>query len=57
VRVEVDLESAKRSVVAELDERRFDELGLNCGETIFLSPRRVRLFENEGASRVLPGAP
>ncbi|HSY25757.1 MAG TPA: sulfate/molybdate ABC transporter ATP-binding protein [Polyangiaceae bacterium] len=50
VRVEVDVERAARPFVAELDEQRFDELQLHCGETVFVSPRRVRLFERDGAS-------
>ncbi len=50
VRVEVDVEQTARSFVAELAEQRFDELQLHCGETVFVSPRRVRLFEREGAN-------
>jgi sulfate transport system ATP-binding protein len=48
VRVEVDVERSARPFVAELDERRFDELQLHCGEAVFVSPRRVRLFERDG---------
>ncbi len=49
VRVEVDVGTGP-SLVAELDERRFEELALRCGETVYFSPRRVRVFEDRGAS-------
>jgi sulfate transport system ATP-binding protein len=45
VRVEFEAESASAPLVAELDERRFQELALRAGDDVFLSPRRVRVFE------------
>jgi sulfate transport system ATP-binding protein len=45
VRVEFDVDSLGRGLVAELDERRFEELGLRCGDKVFVSPRRVRVFD------------
>jgi sulfate/thiosulfate transport system ATP-binding protein len=44
VRIEFDA-SAGGALVAELDERRFQELALRAGDAVFLSPRRVRVFE------------
>ncbi len=46
VRVELDAERASaRPLVAELDERRFEELELQRGDSVFVSPRRVHVFE------------
>jgi len=45
VRVELGVESMSRPLVAELDERRFEELELHHGDAVFVSPRRVRVFE------------
>jgi sulfate/thiosulfate transport system ATP-binding protein len=45
VRVELDVASMSHPLVAELDERRFEELELHHGDAVFISPRRVRLFE------------
>jgi sulfate transport system ATP-binding protein len=45
VRVELDVESMSHPLVAELDERRFEELELHRGDAVFVSPRRVRVFE------------
>jgi sulfate transport system ATP-binding protein len=44
VRVEFNADAANRTLVAEVDERRFEELALRCGDAVFLSPRRVRVF-------------
>jgi sulfate transport system ATP-binding protein len=49
VRVEFGAESARGPLVAELDERRFHELGLRAGDAVFLSARRVRLFDHQAA--------
>ena len=45
VRVEFDSDASNRTLVAEVDERRFEELALRCGDAVFLSARRVRVFE------------
>jgi sulfate/thiosulfate transport system ATP-binding protein len=45
VRVELDVDSMSHPLVAELDERRFEELELHHGDSVFVSPRRVRVFE------------
>jgi sulfate/thiosulfate transport system ATP-binding protein len=45
VRVEFEADAASAPLVAELDERRFQELALRAGDDVFLSPRRVRVFE------------
>jgi sulfate transport system ATP-binding protein len=45
VRVEADIESLGKPIVAEIDERRFEELALHCGETVFVSARRLRVFD------------
>jgi sulfate/thiosulfate transport system ATP-binding protein len=45
VRVELDAERAGRPLVAELDERRFEELALRNGDAVFVSPRRVHVFD------------
>ncbi len=45
VRVEFDAEASPKPLVAEVDERRFQELALRAGDDVFLSPRRVRVFE------------
>ena len=45
VRVELDAERAARPLVAELDERRFEELELRRGDSVFVSPRRVHVFD------------
>jgi len=45
VRVEFDVDALGRGLVADLDERRFEELSLQCGDTVFASPRRVRVFD------------
>jgi sulfate transport system ATP-binding protein len=45
VRVELDAERSTRPLVAELDERRFEELELRNGDAVFVSPRRVHVFE------------
>ena len=37
--------AAAAPLVAELDERRFQELALRAGDDVFLSPRRVRVFD------------
>jgi sulfate transport system ATP-binding protein len=46
VRVEFDAAAAQGPLVAELDERRFHELALQAGDAVFLSPRRVRVFDS-----------
>ena len=46
VRVEFDASAAQGPLVAELDERRFHELALQTGDAVFLSPRRVRVFDS-----------
>jgi hypothetical protein len=43
--VEFDVDALGRGLVADLDERRFEELSLQCGDTVFASPRRVRVFD------------
>ena len=45
VRVEFEAAAAAAPLVAELDERRFQELALRAGDDVFLSPRRVRVFD------------
>jgi sulfate transport system ATP-binding protein len=45
VRVELDAERVVLPLVAELDERRFEELELRRGDAVFVSPRRVHVFE------------
>jgi len=45
VRIEFEANEASAPMVAELDERSFQELGLRAGDDVFLSPRRVRVFE------------
>jgi sulfate transport system ATP-binding protein len=45
VRVELDADRASRPLVAELDERRFEELELRSGDNVFVSPRRMHVFE------------
>ncbi len=49
VRVEFDADSSQRTLVAEVDERRFEELALRCGDAVFLSARRVRIFERQAS--------
>jgi hypothetical protein len=46
VRVEFDATASQGPLVAELDERRFHELALRTGDAVFLSPRRVRMFDS-----------
>ena len=45
VRIEFEGDAASAPLVAELDERRFQELALRAGDHVFLSPRRVRVFD------------
>jgi sulfate/thiosulfate transport system ATP-binding protein len=45
VRVELEVDTVARPVVAEVDERRFEELSLRLGDTVFVAPRRIRTFE------------
>jgi sulfate transport system ATP-binding protein len=45
VRIEFEAESAASPLVAELDERTFQALELRAGDDVFLSPRRVRVFD------------
>ncbi len=45
VRIEFEAQPESAPLVAELDERRFLELALRAGDEVFLSPRRVRVFE------------
>jgi sulfate transport system ATP-binding protein len=45
VRVELDADQTAHPLVAELDERRFEELALRRGDSVFVSPRRVHTFE------------
>jgi sulfate/thiosulfate transport system ATP-binding protein len=45
VRIEFEANASSAPLVAELDERRFQELALRAGDDVFLSPRRVRVFE------------
>ncbi|HTB71935.1 MAG TPA: sulfate/molybdate ABC transporter ATP-binding protein [Polyangiaceae bacterium] len=45
VRIEFEARPESAPLVAELDERRFLELALRAGDEVFLSPRRVRVFE------------
>jgi sulfate transport system ATP-binding protein len=45
VRVELDTERTARPLIAELDERRFEELELRRGDSVFVSPRRVHVFQ------------
>jgi sulfate transport system ATP-binding protein len=49
VRVEFDAKAGGAALVAELDERRFQELALRTGDAVYLSPRRVRVFESQRA--------
>jgi sulfate transport system ATP-binding protein len=49
VRIELEGDAASAPLVAELDERRFQELALRAGDDVFLSPRRVRVFENQAS--------
>jgi sulfate transport system ATP-binding protein len=44
--VRVEFEAGATPLVAELDERRFQELALQAGDAVFLSPRRIRVFED-----------
>jgi sulfate transport system ATP-binding protein len=44
VRIELDLDAGD-AVIAELDERRFEELALRNGDAVYVSPRRVRVFD------------
>ncbi len=44
VRVELELDG-NRSVVAEVDEGRFEALALRNGDSVFVSPRQVRVFD------------
>jgi hypothetical protein len=37
-----------RPLVAEFDERRYEELALRRGDTVFPSARRVWVFERHG---------
>jgi sulfate/thiosulfate transport system ATP-binding protein len=50
VRVEFDADASSGPLVAEIDERRFQELALQTGDAVFLSPRRVRVFDAAPAS-------
>jgi sulfate/thiosulfate transport system ATP-binding protein len=49
VRVEFGADAARGPLVAEVDERRFQELALQAGDAVFLSPRRVRVFEGRAS--------
>jgi len=44
VRVELEFDG-NRSVVAEVDEGRFEALALQSGDSVFVSPRLVRVFD------------
>jgi sulfate transport system ATP-binding protein len=44
VRVELELDG-NRSLVAEVDEGRFETLALRRGDSVFVSPRHVRVFD------------
>jgi sulfate transport system ATP-binding protein len=48
IRVEFEAEAAQEPLIAEVDERTFQELALKAGDDVFLSPRRVRVF-SQGA--------
>jgi sulfate/thiosulfate transport system ATP-binding protein len=45
VRIELDVDTVARPVLAEVDERRFEELSLRDGDMVFVAPRRIRTFE------------
>ncbi len=49
VRIEFDANAVSGTLVAELDERRFEELALRCGDAVFLSARRMRIFERHAS--------
>jgi sulfate transport system ATP-binding protein len=49
IRIEFEADAASAPLVAELDERRFQELALRTGDDVFLSPRRVRVFESHAS--------
>jgi sulfate transport system ATP-binding protein len=54
VRVELDVEDEGGPLLAELDERRFEELALQRDDTVFVSARRVRRFGDSVAPPVPP---
>jgi sulfate/thiosulfate transport system ATP-binding protein len=49
VRIEFEADAASTPLVAELDERRFQELALRTGDDVFLSARRVRVFDGHAS--------
>jgi sulfate transport system ATP-binding protein len=47
IRVELEFDG-NRSLVAEVDEGRFEELALRNGDAVFVSPRQLRVFDGGG---------
>src|SRR3954469_24187624 len=44
VRLELDQDSNGKVIDAELTRARFEELGVNAGDRVFVSPRKARVF-------------
>jgi sulfate transport system ATP-binding protein len=49
VRIEFEADPLSAPLVAELDERRFHDLQLRAGDHVFLSPRRMRVFDGHAS--------
>ena len=48
VRLELDQDSNGKVIDAELTRARFEELGVNAGDRVFVSPRKARVFLETG---------
>ena len=44
VRLEMDRVDDGQLIEAEIPREKFDELGLNCGDRVFVQPRSAKVF-------------
>jgi sulfate transport system ATP-binding protein len=53
IRLELSIAGNGRPVTAELGRKQFEELGLEPGDSVFVWPQSIRLFDDEGTSALL----
>jgi sulfate/thiosulfate transport system ATP-binding protein len=53
VRLELSIAGNGRPVIAELGRKQFEELGLALGDSVFVWPQTIRLFDDDGTESLL----